>query len=53
MAAAMEDALTTLRSKERAMKARAEASERLASEIVANLTSGLLVVNEDGAASAP
>ena len=48
MAAAMEDALTTLRSKERAMKARAEASERLASEIVANLTSGLLVVNEDG-----
>jgi signal transduction histidine kinase len=48
MAAAMEDALTTLRSKERAMKARAEASERLSSEIVANLTSGLLVVNEDG-----
>jgi PAS domain S-box-containing protein len=48
MAAAMEDALTTLRSKERAMKARAEASERLASEIVANLTSGLLVVSEEG-----
>jgi PAS domain S-box-containing protein len=48
MAAAMEDALTTLRSKERAMKARAEASERLSSEIVANLTSGLLVVNEAG-----
>jgi signal transduction histidine kinase len=46
--AAMEDALKTLRSKERAMKARAEASERLSSEIVANLTSGLLVVNEDG-----
>src|SRR5215212_2872154 len=48
MTAAMEDALTTLRSNERAMKARAEASERLSSEIVASLTSGLLVVNEDG-----
>jgi signal transduction histidine kinase len=46
--AAMEDALTTLRSNERAMKARAEASERLSSEIVASLTSGLLVVSEDG-----
>lgn len=30
------------------MKARAEASERLSSEIIANLTSGLLVVNEEG-----
>lgn len=48
MASAMEEALTTLRSQERAMKARAEASERLSSEIVANLTSGLLVVSEDG-----
>ncbi|MEP6916594.1 MAG: ATP-binding protein [Acidobacteriota bacterium] len=48
MASAMEDALATLRSKERAMKARAEASERLSSEIVANLTSGLLVVTEEG-----
>jgi signal transduction histidine kinase len=48
MASAMEDALVTLRSKERAMKARAEASERLSSEIVANLTSGLLVVTEEG-----
>jgi two-component system sensor histidine kinase HydH len=47
MASAMEDALATLRSKERAMKARAEASERLSSEIVANLTSGLLVVTEE------
>jgi signal transduction histidine kinase len=48
MAAAMEQALTRLRSQERAMKARAEASERLSSEIIANLTSGLLVVSEDG-----
>lgn len=48
MAAAMEQALTTLRTKERALQARAEASERLSSEIVANLTSGLLVVSEEG-----
>jgi signal transduction histidine kinase len=48
MAAAMEDALRKLRDGERAMKARAEASERLSSEIVASLTSGLLVVDRDG-----
>jgi PAS domain S-box-containing protein len=48
MAAAMQDALTTLRSQGRAMEARAQASERLSSEIVANLTSGLLVVDGDG-----
>jgi PAS domain S-box-containing protein len=47
MAAAMEDALRNLRSQERAMKARAEASERLSSEIVASMTSGLLVVGDD------
>ena len=49
MAAAMEDALTQMRSQERAMKARAEASERLSSEIIASMTSGLLVVAQDGA----
>ena len=48
MAAAMEDAVRKLRDGERAMKARAEASERLTSEIVASLTSGLLVVDRDG-----
>ena len=48
MAAAMEDAVRKLRDGERAMKARAEASERLNSEIVASLTSGLLVVDRDG-----
>jgi signal transduction histidine kinase len=48
MAAAMEDAVRKLRDGERAMKARAEASERLSSEIVASLTSGLLVVDGDG-----
>ena len=42
---AMEEALQNLRQQERAMKARAEASERLSDEIVASLTSGLLVVD--------
>ena len=48
MAAAMQDALQQMRAQERAMKARAEASERLSGEIIASLTSGLLVVNQDG-----
>ena len=48
MATAMEDALRDLRLQERAMKARAEASERLSDEIVASLTSGLLVVDYGG-----
>jgi signal transduction histidine kinase len=47
MAAAMEDAVQRLRDQEQAMKARAEASERLSSEIIASMTSGLLVVSED------
>ena len=49
MASAMEEALHSMRSQERAMKARAEASERLSSEIIASMTSGLLVVAQDGA----
>ncbi|MGH9371263.1 MAG: two-component system sensor histidine kinase NtrB, partial [Vicinamibacterales bacterium] len=48
MANAMEDALRNLRLQERAMKARAEASERLSEQIVASLTSGLLVVDHTG-----
>jgi signal transduction histidine kinase len=48
MAAAMEEAVRKLREGERAMKARAEASERLSGEIVASLTSGLLVVDAGG-----
>lgn len=48
MAAAMEEAVQKLRSEERAMKARAEASERLSSEIIASMTSGLLVVSQTG-----
>lgn len=47
MAGALEDALATLRMQERAMKERAEASERLSSEIIASMTSGLLVVDQD------
>src|SRR4051812_15187582 len=47
MAAAMEEAVAKLRSREQAMVARAEASERLSDEIIASLTSGLLVVGGD------
>src|SRR3954447_18391107 len=47
MAAAMEEALGKLRTRERALTARAEASERLSDEIIASLTSGLLVVGND------
>src|SRR4051812_24462648 len=47
MAAAMEEALGKLRTRERALTARAEASERLSDEIIASLTSGLLVVGDD------
>ena len=47
MTSAMEDALARLRLREQAMTARAEASERLSGEIIASLTSGLLVVGED------
>ena len=47
MAAAMEQAVQRMREQERAMKARAEASERLSQEIIANITSGLLVVTAD------
>jgi signal transduction histidine kinase len=47
MAGALEDAVKQLRVQERAAKARAEASERLSSEIIASMTSGLLVVGDD------
>ena len=46
--AALHDALTKLKAQEREMSARAEASERLSSEIVESLSSGLLVVASDG-----
>jgi two-component system, NtrC family, sensor histidine kinase PilS len=47
MTVAMEEALGKLRMREQAMAARAEASERLSDEIIASLTSGLLVVGDD------
>jgi hypothetical protein len=42
---ALQDALTKLKQQERAMAARAEASEQLADQIVEGLTSGLVVVD--------
>jgi len=45
---ALQDALTKLKLQERAMAARAEASEQLADQIVAGLTSGLVVVDRMG-----
>jgi signal transduction histidine kinase len=48
MATAMQETVGRLREQEQAMQARAEASERLASEIIAGMTSGLLVVHADG-----
>ena len=47
MAAAMEQAVERLREQERAMKERAEASERLSEEIIASITSGLMVVTSE------
>ena len=47
MTAAMEEAVARLRLREQALAARAEASERLSDEIIASLTSGLLVVGDD------
>ena len=47
MAAAMEQAVQRLREQERAMKERAEASERLSEEIIASITSGLMVVTSE------
>ncbi len=45
LASALEDAFAKLKAQERATAARAEASERLSSQIVASLTSGLIVVD--------
>jgi two-component system sensor histidine kinase PilS (NtrC family) len=45
---ALQDALTKLKQQERAMAARAEASEALADQIVQGLTSGLVVINRGG-----
>jgi len=45
---ALQEALTKLKEQERATAARAEASQRLADQIVEGLTSGLVVVNRAG-----
>jgi signal transduction histidine kinase len=45
---ALQDAMVQLKAQERAMAARAEASERLADQIVEGLTSGLVVVDRAG-----
>jgi signal transduction histidine kinase len=48
VAAAMQDAVARLKEEQRATTARAEESERLSSEIIASMTSGLLVVTAAG-----
>jgi signal transduction histidine kinase len=48
LSAALQEAVARMKAQERAMAARAEASERLNSEIVASLTAGLLVVGMQG-----
>ena len=49
---ALQDAMIKLKAQERAMAARAEASERLADQIVEGLTSGLVVVDRTGTVQA-
>jgi len=48
MSAALQEALTRLKAQERAMAARAEASERLSSQIITGVGAGLIVVDRDG-----
>ena len=48
LTAALQDAVSKLKAQERAMSARAQASERLSGEIIASLTAGLLVVELGG-----
>ena len=48
LSVALQDALTKLKEQERATAARAEASERLADQILEGLTSGMVVVDRSG-----
>jgi two-component system, NtrC family, sensor histidine kinase AtoS len=48
LSVALQDAVTKLKAQERAMALRAETSERVSEEIIASLTAGLLVVNQEG-----
>ena len=49
LSAALQEAVTKLKAQERAMALRAATSELIAEEIIANLTAGLLMVNDTGA----
>src|SRR5688572_16137784 len=49
LSAALQEAVAKLKTQERAMAARAEASERLSGEIISSLTAGAVVVGLDGA----
>ncbi|MDP1568879.1 MAG: ATP-binding protein [Vicinamibacterales bacterium] len=48
LSAALQEAVSKLKAQEQANRARAEASERLSEQIVAGLTSGLLLVGVEG-----
>ena len=48
LSAALQDAVAKLKAQERAMAARAEASERLSGEIIASLTAGAIVAGLNG-----
>lgn len=48
LSAALDEAVTRLKTQERAMSARAVASEQLSAQIVESLTAGLLVVDDAG-----
>ena len=48
LSAALEESVARLKAKERAMAARADASERLSSEIISSLAAGLMVVGLKG-----
>ncbi len=48
MSAALQEALMRLKAQERAMAARAEASEQLSNQIISGVGAGLIVVDRDG-----
>jgi signal transduction histidine kinase len=48
LSAALQEAVTKLKAQERAMALRAQTSELIAEEIIANLSAGLLMVNDEG-----
>ena len=48
LSAALQEAVARIKTQERAMAARADASERISEEIIANLAAGLLVVGLNG-----